>query len=129
MDKLQVAQNNLLKSLEHVRVSDKISVKSMLEKNYMLLVNQTHAQIKLIEMWKCKNNDSYPIKPVIMSSIENGLITRSVSSEHYRLNDTPNTFIGDATRLWNSAPNDLKKASTLYLAKKLTKNYCRNLAI
>ena len=58
-------------------------------------------------MWKCKNNESYPIKPVIMSSIENGLTTRSATSEQFRLNDTPNKFIGDATRLWNTAPSNL----------------------
>ena len=71
----------------------------MLEKNNMLTVNQTHAQIKLTEMWKCKNKDNYPIKPTTMTPIENGLSTRSATSEQLRQKDTPNTFIGDATRL------------------------------
>ena len=58
LDKLQIAQNNMMRTLENVRVKDKVSVKSLLEKNKMLSVNQTMAQIKLTEMWKCKNMES-----------------------------------------------------------------------
>ena len=34
----------------------------MLKKFDMLSVNQVAAQIKLTEMWKCKNDPEYPIK-------------------------------------------------------------------
>jgi hypothetical protein len=51
-DRLQKAQNNLLKTLEHVRVKDKISIKKLLETTKMMSVNQTQAQIKLVEMCK-----------------------------------------------------------------------------
>ena len=80
-------------------------------------------------MWKCKNNESYPIKPVIMSSIENGLTTRSATSEQFRLNDTPNKFIGDATRLWNKAPLVIRNAKSIGVAKKEIKTYCKKLPI
>jgi hypothetical protein len=44
--KLQRAQNNLLRSLENVKVSDKVSIKGMLDKQSILSVIQTHAQLK-----------------------------------------------------------------------------------
>jgi hypothetical protein len=50
LGKLQTAQNNLLRSFENVKVSDKVSIKSMLKNQNMLLVNQTHAQIKILEI-------------------------------------------------------------------------------
>ena len=54
LDKLQKA-HNMLRTLEHVRVRDKVSIKSMFEKNKMLSLNQTNAQSKLTELWKSKN--------------------------------------------------------------------------
>ena len=63
MEKLQIAHNNMLRTLENVRVKDKASIKSLLERNDMLSVNQTGAQIKLTEMWKSKNVVSYPLHP------------------------------------------------------------------
>ena len=51
-EKLQKAQNNLLRVLENVRVRDKVSIKKMSENRNTLSVNQNHAQIKIIEMQK-----------------------------------------------------------------------------
>ena len=60
--------------------------------------------------------------------IVNGSTTRSAFAEKFRLNDTPNTFIGDATKLWNLAPCELKNAKTLsQLAKSITKKFCSTL--
>ena len=47
----------------------------------MLSVNQTAAQIKLTEMWKCKNKPDYPLNPPKMERTENGTATRSVTTE------------------------------------------------
>ena len=58
---------------------------------------------------------------------ENGTTTRSAYAEKFRLNDNPNTFIGDATRFWNMAPCDLKSAKTLNMAKSITKKFCSSL--
>jgi hypothetical protein len=56
LGKLQKAQNTLLRSFKNVKVSDKVSIKSMLEKQNMLSVSQTHAQIKILEIWRSINN-------------------------------------------------------------------------
>ena len=50
---LQQAQNRMLRMLMNKRIRDRVSIKSMLEKQRMLSVNQINAQIKLVEMWKC----------------------------------------------------------------------------
>ena len=52
LEKLQLAQNNLLRTMENVRIKDKVSIKTMLEKNKMLSINLMHAQVKLTEKGK-----------------------------------------------------------------------------
>ena len=101
----------------------------MLEKNNMLSMNQTQAQIKLMEMWKSKNVETYPIKPTTNTYKVNAITTRSATLEQFKLNTTPSTFVGDATRLWNTAPVALKSAASLNIAKKITKSYCKTLPI
>ena len=129
LDKLQIAQNNMLRTLENVRVKEKVSVKSLLEKNQMLSVNQTMAQIKLIEMWKSKNVASYPLHPPTIQPIINGATTRGASTEKFKINSTPNTFNGDATRLWNQAPVSVTNATNLKAAKTSVKAFCSSLPI
>ena len=87
------------------------------------------AQIKLTEMWKCKNLASYPLQPQIILPIINGATTRGASTEKFKINNTPNTFIGDATRLWNQAPMSVINATTLKSAKSSVKLYCSSLPI
>ena len=129
MEKLQIAQNNMLRTLEKVRVKDKVSIKSLLEKNNMLSVNQTVAQIKLTEMWKCKNVDSYPLHPPIVNPTENGISTRNATSEKFQITSTPCTFIGDATRLWNQAHMSIINSKNISAMKKSVKMYCSTLPI
>ena len=118
LEKLQIAQNNMMRSIENIRFKDKVSIKSLLEKNRMLSVNQTMAQIKLTEMWKCKFKSNYPLQPPIVLPITNGTTTRSAATEKFKINNSPKTFIGDATRLWNLAPITVTNAINLKAAKK-----------
>ena len=129
LEKLQIAQNNMLRNLENVRVKDKVSIKSLLDKNQMLSVNQTMAQIKLTEMWKSKNILSYPLHPPTIQPILNGATTRSASSEKFIINCTPNTFVGDATRIWNQAPKTITDAISIKTAKTNVKLFCNSLPI
>ena len=59
----------------------------------MMSVNQTQAQIKLVEMWKSKNINNYPIKPDIITVTENGTTTRSAMAGLFRQNETPSPFL------------------------------------
>jgi hypothetical protein len=66
----------MLRVLENKRITDRISVKSMLENHKMLSVNQTSSQIKLNEMWKIKSQKNYTIKVQVQQIAENDRETR-----------------------------------------------------
>ena len=62
MKAVQIAQNKLLRQLDGSRIKDRRSIKDMLDKFDMLLINQTSAQIKLTEAWKASRDADYPIE-------------------------------------------------------------------
>ena len=130
---VQKAQNKLLRVLEKKRISDKIPVKSMLESQKMLSVNQLAAQIKLIEVWKAKNTEEYPIRMEFRATNENERTTRGAASgravETGKSHKAKSTFVGDATRLWNKAPPSVTNAGTLRIAKREIKLFCKQLPI
>ena len=133
MGKLQVAQNKLMRTLANVNITDRPRTKDLLIQNNMLSVNQTSAQIKLTEIWKARNTENNPLKiqPRI-TSVETRK-TRSVSkgtlANKGSATITTNTFIEDAIRVWNNAPEAIKSAKTLYSVKTEIKRYCNTLPI
>ena len=72
---VQKVQNKLLRILEKKRISDKVEVKTMLKNQGMLSINQTAAQIKLVEMWKAKHVEIYPINVRFQTTVEGGRTT------------------------------------------------------
>ena len=62
LEAIQKCQNKLLRILNGTRISDKVSIKSILTKMKMLSVNQMNAQIKLNGMWKSVHVVNYLIK-------------------------------------------------------------------
>ena len=96
-------------------------------------VNQTAAQIKLLEMWKAKNTEDYPLKIQFQTTAREGTTTRGDSSrkaiEVGKTNAAKKSFIGDATRTWNRAPDEIKLAKTICSAKQRIKVYCKTLPI
>ena len=120
---LQKSQNKLLRFLNKSRISDKISTKSMLEKHNMLAVNQINAQIKLTEMWKAVNDPDHPFK-IKKTSIDSQKITTRSNTNgilkiHAISDITKRTFINDGTKVWNMAPDEVKKCTTFESAKRL----------
>ena len=128
---VQKAQNKLLRVLERKRISDKTPVKEMLDNQKMLSVNQLAAQIKLVEMWKAKNTENYPVNIEFRATNENQTETRGATSgkavETGRTSKARTTFVGDATRLWNKAPKTITHAETMGKAKNEIRKYCRTL--
>ena len=53
-----------------------------LGKSKMISINQTHAQIKLTEMWKAINVTNYPHKTCTLSLRENGRIKRGATNSN-----------------------------------------------
>ena len=88
----------------------------------MLSVNQIAAQIKLTEMWKASNDPQYPIKMKTRERQENAVETRSVTrgdlTEVGRSTRAKKSFICDAAKVWNKAPEKIRTSKTLTTAKK-----------
>ena len=58
MKSIQLIQNKMLRFINGMKLLDKISTKTLLERSKMLSVNQLNAQIKLVEVW----NDRFQIE-------------------------------------------------------------------
>ena len=133
MEKLQKAQNQLVRTMENVRVRDRKRTSNMLTKNKMLSVNQTMAQIKITEVWKAMNSENNPLKFTQQQPAINGRETRGVSSgklvQEKGSKLAKDSFIYDATKIWNDAPESIKASKSLLSAKAENKKYCCNLPI
>ena len=121
---LQLTQNRMLRAINGTKISDKVSIKSMLDKFKLLSVNQLAAQIKLKEVWKSLNSENYPIRldtynealadgPHLLRHQENRIF-----KDNCRLQKSKMSFNLDAARLWNAAPLTIKNSRTSYEAKK-----------
>ena len=83
MDDIQLIQNKLLRFLNGSKLKDMISTKSMLIKMNLLSINQTNAQIKLIEMWKATNIEDYPIEVKKQEYSDNTATTRACTAGRF----------------------------------------------
>ena len=113
-----------------------ILLQGIAEKGYgmrLLSVNQISAEIKLIEIWKAINLPKYPIKVTKQSTPTNARTTRGVTAgkliEIGSSSQSLNSFIGDATRLWNKAPDTIKESTSLYSAKVEIKKFVSTIPI
>ena len=133
MEQLQKSQNKLLRLLNYSKISDKISIKSMLEKHNMLSVNQINAQIKLTEMWKAMNDIDHPFKIEKQEVNESQRMSRSVTNGVIKCiassGLTQSTFINDGVKAWNKAPMILKNCQTISAAKTEIKKWVKTLPI
>ena len=133
LKKVQMAQNKLLRCLNGSLIKDRISVKTLLEKQNMLSINQLAAQEKLTEMWKAVNTENYPIQMAAQSVSEVGMATRAdhqgrlIEVGHSKI--TTQSFVGDASRVWNKAPSKIKEAKTIGSAQNAIKAYCKTIPI
>ena len=72
-------------------------------------------------MWKSVHHPNYPNKDPALIDIDNGKTSRGKAKGNLKENNTPKTCIGDASRLWNKAPDTIRSAMTLWSAKKRCK--------
>ena len=116
MKDLQLTQNRLLRAINNSKISEKVSIKSMLEKFNLLSVNQLTAQIKLREVWKSVNCENYPNKldqynPALVGGVHSLRQKQNrVFSDSFRLQKSKASFNVDAARVWNFAPLSVKRA-------------------
>ena len=130
MDTVQVAQNKMLRMLDRITLKDHISSQSLLQKYKLLSVNQLAAEIKLVEAWKIINRDNYPLK-LEPNNPDRAYTQRELRPSSIKIwNDDAKSmaakvsFRRDAAKLWNNAPEVIKSAQSLNIAKKEIKSYC-----
>ena len=128
----------MLRAINGSKISEKVSVKSMLDKFGLLSVNQLDqlaAQIKLKEVWKSLNSENYPIvlEPYNTVLVDNVHCLRPkqnrVFNYNCRLQKSKMSFNVDAARVWNAAPPSIKQSSTIYEAKRAITAFVSSLPI
>ena len=133
LKEIQLVQNKLLRSLNGTKLKDKISTKYLLSKIDMMSVNQLNAQVKLLEIWKALNLESYPLQVLQQTVPTLGVVTRASLKgrpvEIGKTNLTKCTSVSDAVRIWNQAPDSITEAQSLYAAKISIKTYAKSLPI
>ena len=72
-------------------------------------------------MWKAMNITDYPIQVSKVGSVLNQRVTRSITDEKLlekgKTALSQATFINDASKAWNKAPESIKKCQNLWSAK------------
>ena len=133
LDDLQKVQNKLFWLLNNTRIRDKIRTKSIASNLNMLSVNQINAQVKLTEMWKASNLENYPTKLFKKEINYDYRLTRSTIRGDIVLqgkSDLCNaSFMLDASKNWNLAPQAIKNSSSISMAKKEIKKFVITLPI
>ena len=113
LNKLQVTQNKFARFMIGKCLLDKIPTKKIFREQNMLSINQINAQSKLSEVWKSLNTPGYPTKWEI-SKLKTDTRTRSREKQSLiepgRSKLLTCTFISDAARLWNIAPDSIKNS-------------------
>ena len=80
-------------------------------------------------MWKAVNYKNYPLNIEKLQPADNGRATHGVTDGKLVEPSTLNTFIGNATCVWNKAPCVIRNAKSISRAKKEIKMYCHTLPI
>ena len=125
----------MLRAINGTKISDQVSIKSMLEKYNLLSVNQLAAQIKLNEVWKSLNSVDYPIKlntynPALVDGIHSlRQKDNRIFKDTCKLQKSKMSFNVDAARLWNAAPPTVRNAVSSYAAKKTILAFVKTLPL
>ena len=123
---IQLVQNSLMRTLNGARITDRVSIQSLLTKFKMTSVNQLNAQVKLLEVWKALNFQDYPLKITLQTVPETGTTTRASLKgrpiEMGRTNLLKSMSTSDAIRIWNLAPASINESAALYQVKNAIKS-------
>ena len=125
----------MLRAINGSKISDKISIESMLAKFNLLSVNRLSAQIKLKEVCKSLNCPNYPTKldPYNRTLVDGSHALRTkeniIFNDNCRLQKSKSSFNVDAARLCNAAPQSVRNAATNYEAKRAILDFVKNLPL
>ena len=130
---IQVAQNKLARFLNGNKLMDKIPTSQIFKDLNLQSVNQINAQIKLLDVWKSLQSEYHPMKWARRN--ENNLEQRTRAAKTNNLCEAhggkilSSTFMNDAAKLWNIAPESIKNCVTVSSVKKQIKLFTATLPI
>ena len=128
---IQTTQNRMMRSLLGKRISDRVPTVELLKTTNTLSINQLNAQIKIMEIWKAKNIEDYPLKLNKKEVVTGNINTRACTQGKLIVPGTKpimqRSCITDAIRLWNKLPTNITSAPTLATAKKASKAFVKAL--
>ena len=112
---------------------DKVPTSKIYKDLNMQTVNQINAQIKLLDVWKSLQSESHPTKWSRRNETNPETRTRSAITnnlnEAYGGKIITSTFVNDAAKLWNNAPESIKSCTSIYSVKKEIKKYTGKLPL
>ena len=116
--KMQVEQNEMMRTVLKVKRTDKISTKEMLKTLKMKSINQTIAKDVLLETWKTKEFKIEDMYSRLNQKRGDGRMTRGTKNPIRTLTRDPSSFPCIAEKLWNSCPEKIRKSNILDIVKK-----------
>ena len=132
---VQVALNDVMRLMCGVKMTDKVSIEKLMERSGIPSLNQMSAQSTLLTAWKIMNGHSPSLTSLVqeVSPKGSGRVTKSQVRRDL-LYPRGNAIVRDsfrfrAARIWNSAPMELKNAESVTSAKRLIKNFTKNLPV
>ena len=129
---IQVIYNDLLRLLCNSKRANRKPITEMLDQVGWLSINQMSCEIRLIEVWKSLNVESYCLSG-LFEKVSSKHKTRS--EENIRLKAgfksrlRESSFHYPSVQVWNSAPTSVTKAQSESLARKAIRDYVKTLPI
>jgi len=125
MSILEVSINDTMRVINGSRRSDKVPIVELRQETKIPSANQMAAEATLLEAWKMRlNNENFNLLRPLTST---GMVTRGQVAGSLEVpiggRATTSSFSYQATKLWNSAPIELRKCESTSNAKKIIRAF------
>ena len=129
ISKIETAFNNCLRLLNQCKLEDKISIKRLLQNLNWLSLNQLSAHTRLVEAWKTANLEDYCLQNTLHKAKKGHYATRRNDNVLFDQGIVDlygsASFVNQTAKLWNMAPDNIKKAKNIDQAKREIRNFVK----
>ena len=129
---IKVIYNDLLRLLCNSKRENRKPVKEMLDQVGWLSINQMSCEIRLFEVWKSLNVESYYLKE-LFEKVSTNHNTRSETNIRlkagFKSRLRESSFQYPSVQVWNSAPPSVTRAQSESQARKAIRDYVKTLPI
>ena len=133
IEKLRVVFNDCLRLLTGNSRSDHKSIEKMLDELGWLSLNQMAAESRLIQAWKTAYNQDYCLNDTLKKRHKSSYQTRSQQQDYFERGvlDLHGSvgFVNSTAKIWNSAPDKIKTASSLPEARRNIRAFVKTLPL